>query len=87
MTEGLLLSDDPDFKEAFSLFDKDGDGTISVKEFGSVMKSLGKNLGKSTWFFDLFLFSFFSTFSCSLSFLLLYCFVSPRGLSPWSLIS
>ncbi|XP_053214158.1 probable serine/threonine-protein kinase samkC [Panonychus citri] len=44
MTEGLLLSDDPDFKEAFSLFDKDGDGTISVKEFGSVMKSLGKNL-------------------------------------------
>lgn len=35
-----------DFDEAFSLFDKDGDGKINVKEFGAVMKSLGKNFGE-----------------------------------------
>ena len=29
------------FKEAFSLFDKDGDGTITTKELGTVMRSLG----------------------------------------------
>lgn len=33
----------PEFKEAFSLFDKDGDGTISVKELGTAMRSLGQN--------------------------------------------
>ena len=33
----------PEFKEAFSLFDKDGDGTISVRELGTVMRSLGQN--------------------------------------------
>ena len=32
-----------DFKEAFSLFDKDGSGTITTKELGSVMTSLGQN--------------------------------------------
>ena len=31
------------FKEAFSLFDKDGDGTITTKELGTVMRSLGQN--------------------------------------------
>merc|ERR1712173_411860 len=31
-----------EFKEAFSLFDKDGDGTISTKELGTVMNSLGQ---------------------------------------------
>lgn len=30
-----------EFKEAFSLFDKDGDGTICSKELGTVMRSLG----------------------------------------------
>ena len=37
------LTDDliSEFKEAFSLFDKDGDGTINTKELGTVMKSLG----------------------------------------------
>ena len=32
-----------EFKEAFSLFDKDGDGTIDAKELGTVMRSLGQN--------------------------------------------
>ncbi|XP_006864950.1 PREDICTED: calmodulin-like [Chrysochloris asiatica] len=31
------------FKEAFSLFNKDGDGTITTKELGTVMRSFGQN--------------------------------------------
>jgi len=30
-------------KEAFSLFDKDGDGTITTKELGTVLRALGQN--------------------------------------------
>ena len=33
----------PEFREAFALFDKDGDGTITTKELGTVMRSLGQN--------------------------------------------
>ncbi|OWF37205.1 Calmodulin [Mizuhopecten yessoensis] len=32
-----------EFREAFSLFDKDGDGFVSSKELGTVMRSLGQN--------------------------------------------
>ena len=32
-----------EFREAFSLFDKDGDETITTKELGTVMRSLGQN--------------------------------------------
>lgn len=32
-----------EFKEAFSLFDKDGDGVISTQELGTVMRSVGHN--------------------------------------------
>lgn len=31
-----------EFKEAFSLFDKDGNGTITSKELGTAMRSLGQ---------------------------------------------
>lgn len=40
LTKSFLI---PEFKEAFSLFDKDGDGTITTKELGTVMRSLGQN--------------------------------------------
>lgn len=32
-----------EFKEAFSLFDRDGDGTITTKELGTVLRALGQN--------------------------------------------
>jgi len=32
-----------EYKEAFNLFDKDGDGAISTKELGTVMRALGQN--------------------------------------------
>mmetsp|Transcript_14090 Transcript_14090/g.23307 ORF Transcript_14090/g.23307 Transcript_14090/m.23307 type:complete len:152 (-) Transcript_14090:485-940(-) len=31
-----------EMKEAFSLFDRDGDGAITLKELGTVMRSLGQ---------------------------------------------
>ncbi|XP_063711167.1 neo-calmodulin-like [Symsagittifera roscoffensis] len=39
------LSEDrvEEFKAAFQLFDKDGDGTITAKELGTIMRSLGQN--------------------------------------------
>ncbi|KAG6521423.1 hypothetical protein ZIOFF_018542 [Zingiber officinale] len=39
LTDGQIA----EFKEAFSLFDKDGDGCITTKELGTVMRSLGQN--------------------------------------------
>ena len=32
-----------EYKEAFSLFDRDGDGYITTSELGIVMRSLGQN--------------------------------------------
>lgn len=39
------LSDEEvaEFREAFGLFDKNGDGTISSNELGTIMRSLGQN--------------------------------------------
>ncbi|XP_044477063.1 calmodulin-like [Mangifera indica] len=43
MTEQLTEEQIAEFKEAFSLFDRDGDGCITTKELGTVMRSLGQN--------------------------------------------
>ncbi|KAG7531187.1 hypothetical protein FFLO_04546 [Filobasidium floriforme] len=43
MADQLVSSRFQEFKEAFSLFDKDGDGIITSKELGTVMRSLGQN--------------------------------------------
>ncbi|KAL6056317.1 Calmodulin [Balamuthia mandrillaris] len=43
MVEQLNEEQIAEFKEAFSLFDKDGDGKITSKELGTVMRSLGQN--------------------------------------------
>ncbi|CAK5045218.1 unnamed protein product [Meloidogyne enterolobii] len=39
--EGLTEDQVAEFKEAFELFDKDGDGRVTAAELGIVMKSLG----------------------------------------------
>ena len=47
MAEQLTEEQIAEIKEAFSLFDKNGDGKITIKELGTVMKSLGQNLTKA----------------------------------------
>ncbi|XP_067682711.1 uncharacterized protein [Haliotis asinina] len=42
MTEHLTQEQISEFKEAFDLFDKDRDGTITTMELGTVMRSLGQ---------------------------------------------
>uniref|UniRef100_A0A1I8GS05 Calmodulin n=1 Tax=Macrostomum lignano TaxID=282301 RepID=A0A1I8GS05_9PLAT len=42
-TDSLTEEQIEEFREAFSLFDKDGDGTITNKELASVMRALGQN--------------------------------------------
>ena len=41
-TDQLTEEQIREFKEAFSLFDKDGNGNITAKEVGTVMRSLGQ---------------------------------------------
>mmetsp|Transcript_2492 Transcript_2492/g.5990 ORF Transcript_2492/g.5990 Transcript_2492/m.5990 type:complete len:149 (+) Transcript_2492:108-554(+) len=41
MSEQYTEEQIAEFKEAFSLFDKDGDGTIDADELGTVLRSLG----------------------------------------------
>jgi calmodulin len=43
MNDKLTDEQIDEFKEAFNLFDKNGDGTIPVKEIGTVMRALGLN--------------------------------------------
>lgn len=43
MADHLTEEQIAEFKEAFSLFDKDGDGSITTKELGTVMRSLKQN--------------------------------------------
>lgn len=39
----LMLFAPVEFKEAFSLYDKAGEGAIDSKELGTVMRALGQN--------------------------------------------
>ena len=39
----LTVEQTAEFKETFSLFDKDGDGILTAKKLGTVMRSLGQN--------------------------------------------
>lgn len=43
MADNLTQEQIAEFKEAFSLFDKEGNGTVTTKELGTVMRSLGQN--------------------------------------------
>ena len=43
MTNKMNEEQIAEFKEAFSIFDKNGDGAISREELGNVMKSLGQD--------------------------------------------
>jgi len=43
MADQLTEEQIAEFKEAFALFDKDGDGSITTRELGTVMRSLGQN--------------------------------------------
>lgn len=51
LTEIILFTE---FKEAFMLFDKDEDGTITMAELGVVMRSLGQRpTGEYVHFFSI----------------------------------
>uniref|UniRef100_A0A8C9D3T0 Calmodulin like 5 n=1 Tax=Panthera leo TaxID=9689 RepID=A0A8C9D3T0_PANLE len=43
MAEQLSEEQVAEFKRAFSMFDKDGNGKINVQELGAVMQALGEN--------------------------------------------
>ena len=43
MAKVITQEQQVEFREAFALFDKNGDGTITVTELGTVMRSLGNN--------------------------------------------
>ena len=47
MADRLTEEQIEEFKEAFSLFDKDADGAITTTEIGTVMRSLGQNLSEA----------------------------------------
>ena len=41
--DGFTKEQLSEYKEAFKIFDKDGDGTIDIKELGTCMRSLGQD--------------------------------------------
>lgn len=43
MADNLSVEQIAEFKEAFSLWDKLGDNTITTRELGTVMRALGQN--------------------------------------------
>ena len=42
--DGMSQEQIQEYKEAFGMFDKDGNGQISRNELGSVLRSLGRHL-------------------------------------------
>ena len=44
--EGMSEEEVMELKEAFTMFDKDGDGTINAEELGTALRSLGQNPSK-----------------------------------------
>ena len=42
-TKVITPEQETEYREAFQLFDKNGDGTITVTELGTVMRQLGNN--------------------------------------------
>ena len=64
MAAGLSDAQIEEFREAFHLFDKNQDGTITTKDLGNVLKAIGQNPSdeetqqlmervKSNWTFNL----------------------------------
>ena len=49
MADQLTEEQIAEFKEAFSLFDKDGDGTITTKELGLELLSLDRKRSTSSF--------------------------------------
>ncbi|KAI8326408.1 calmodulin [Martensiomyces pterosporus] len=47
MSEKFSEAQISEYREAFSLFDKDNDGNITAKELGTVMRSVGQNPSES----------------------------------------
>jgi calmodulin len=43
MEQNLTKEQIQEYKEVFAIFDKDGDGEITSKELGTVMRALGQN--------------------------------------------
>ena len=43
MATAMTPEKEAEYREAFALFDKNGDGTITVVELGTVMRNLGNN--------------------------------------------
>ena len=47
MAKKLTEEQIAEIKETFSLYDKNGDGTITARELGTVMRAMGQNPSRS----------------------------------------